>query len=38
MKYISYGDSIDNIEWDNDIEKWVLRIDPDELPMKEMED
>lgn len=36
-RYIHIDTLIDYIDWDNDIEKWTLRREPEDIPMADVE-
>lgn len=36
-RYIHVDTLIDYIDWDNDIKKWTLRRDPDDIPAADVE-
>ena len=35
-RLIELGDLIDNIDWDNDLQKWTLRGEPEDIPALEL--
>ena len=37
-RYIHVGTLIDHIDWDNDIQKWTLRREPEDIPASDVEE